>query len=278
MNALLIDAGNTRLKWAQLRGGRLGTLHSLGWSEGTLAEAAARAVAHAGRPDRVLVASVAGPRVATALRRALRDAHLPAPEFVTSQRRQGGVASAYHWPEQLGVDRWLGLLAARALYPSEAVCIVSVGTALTVDLLDSQGRHHGGVITPGPALMVAALLDATAEIRRRAERQPSASAAGRAGATGRLAGGRSAARKFFARDTRSAIHAGGLHAAVALTEYALGWASEAVGRPPRLVLSGGGARDLQRLLTGREPGLVARRIDNLVLRGLAVVAQQDDDQ
>jgi type III pantothenate kinase len=276
MNALLIDAGNTRLKWAHLRGGRLGTLHSLDWGEGTLAQAVARAVAHAGHPDRVLVASVAGARVASALRRGLRAAGLPAPEFVTSQRSQAGVASAYHWPEQLGVDRWLGLLAAHALYPTEAVCIVSVGTALTVDLLDSRGRHHGGVITPGPALMVEALLESTAEIRRRAERAAPGAAAARAGVRGGVS--KASARQFFARDTRTAIHAGGLHAAGALTEYAMSWAREVVGRPPRLLLSGGGARDLQRLLAGRELGLTARRIDNLVLRGLAVVAQPEAGQ
>jgi hypothetical protein len=56
----------------------------------------------------------------------------------------------------------------------------------------------------------------------------------------------------------------------------MSWAREAVGRPPRVVLSGGGARELQLLLAGRELGLTVRRIDNLVLRGLAVVAQQDD--
>ena len=268
MNVLLIDAGNTRLKWASLHGGRLGTMHSLPWKPGTLAPAVARAVKHAGHPERVLVASVAGARAVQALRRALRAAHLPAAEIVVSRRAQSGVTSAYHWPEQLGVDRWLGLLAARALYPSEAVCVVSVGTALTVDLLDSQGQHRGGVIAPGPALMIESLLSATAEIRQRARRPSPAGA--------RARGAQAAAHSFFARDTRSAIQSGGLHAAAALTEYAMSWAREAVGRPPRVVLSGGGARELQQLLAGRELGLTVRRIDNLVLRGLAVVAQQDD--
>ncbi len=262
MNALLIDAGNSRLKWANLRGGRLGSLHSAAWDHAGLPALAARIATHAGHPDSVLVGCVAGVAVRRALRGALRTAHLPAPQFAVSQRQQGGVRNAYRWPEQLGVDRWLALLAARAMYPSESVCIVSVGTALTVDLLENRGRHLGGLIVPGPALMVEALLNSTADIRRRAAR-----------------GARSARgpspRVFFARDTRSAIGAGSLHAAVALTEYAMSRALEAVGHPPRLLLTGGGARELQRQLGGRELGIHARRIDNLVLRGLAVLAQQE---
>jgi type III pantothenate kinase len=107
--------------------------------------------------------------------------------------------------------------------------------------------------------MVQSLLASTAEIRRRAARLPRAPSA----------------RAFFARDTRSAILTGSLHAAAALTEYSLGRAQEVVGHPPRLLLSGGGARDLQRVLAGREPGVPVRRVDNLVLRGLAVLAQQE---
>ena len=262
MNALLIDAGNSRLKWASLRGGRMGPLHSAAWDIDNLPEVAARVAAHAGQPDCVVVGCVAGTAVQHALRGALRHARLPAPQFAVSLRQHGGVRNAYRWPEQLGVDRWLALLAARAMYPSEAVCIVSVGTALTVDLLDSRGQHLGGVIIPGPELMVESLLASTAEIRRRAAR-------------GAHAERGPAARAFFARDTRSAIRAGSLHAAVALTEYALVRAQEAAGRPPRLLMSGGGARDLQRFFVGRELAVQARRVDNLVLRGLAVLALQE---
>ena len=110
--------------------------------------------------------------------------------------------------------------------------------------------------------MVESLLSSPAELRRRADR-------------GALAARGPSAREFFARDTRSAILSGGLHAAVALTEYAVGRAQESLGRPPRLLLSGGGARDLQRVFAVRELGLHMRRVDNLVLRGLAVLAQQE---
>lgn len=262
MNALLVDAGNSRLKWARLRGGKLGVQHSAAWDGRSLPAVVARIAAQAGHPDQVLVSCVAGAAVQRALRAALRAARLPAPQFATSRRRQGGVHNAYHWPEQLGVDRWLGLLAARAMHPANAVCLVSVGTALTVDLLDSRGRHVGGIIVPGPALMVDALLSSTAEIRRRAARGGGATRS-------------QPARTFFARDTRSAIESGALHAAVALTVHAMARARDALGQSPRLLLSGGGARDLQRALAGQHRGLRAQRVDNLVLRGLAVLARQE---
>ena len=261
MTALLIDAGNSRLKWATLSGGRLAALHSAGWHGTGLAALCARIAAQAHRPERVLVGCVAGSGVRRALRVALRAAGLPAPQFISSVRKQGGVSNGYRRPAQLGVDRWLALLAARVMYPSESVCIVSVGTALTVDLLDNHGRHWGGVIAPGPALMVESLLECTADLRRRAAR-----------------GGRPARgpmRDFFARDTRSAIAAGSLHAAVALTEYAMERAMQGVGHPARLLLTGGGARELQRQLGSLEAGILPRCVDNLVLRGLAVLAPQE---
>lgn len=262
MTALLIDAGNSRLKWATLSGGRLAALHSAGWHGTGLAALCARIAAQAHRPERVLVGCVAGSGVRRALRVALRAAGLPAPQFISSVRKQGGVSNGYRRPAQLGVDRWLALLAARALYPSESVCIVSVGTALTVDLLDNQGRHLGGAIVPGPALMVDSLLNSTADIRRRA---------GGAARSPRS----SAQRSLFARDTRGALSAGSLHATVALTEYALSRAQEAVAHAPRLLLTGGGARDLQRALGTRDLRVQLHRVDDLVLRGLAVLAQQE---
>lgn len=260
MKALLIDAGNSRLKWTTLRNDTLGPVHSLAWDARSLPRVATRIAAGARGAKRVLVSCVAGSSVKKSLRAALRTAGLPAPQFVTSLRRQGGVINAYRSPGQLGVDRWLLLIAAQDIYPRENVCIVSAGTALTVDLLDSRGRHRGGTIIPGPALMVESLLSATAEIRRRAARLPEPP---------RSRG----VPQFFARDTRTAIQAGSRHAAAAFAAYGLERARDTVGLPLRVVLTGGGAGDLQRILPRREAGLKVQRIDHLVLRGLAVLAR-----
>jgi type III pantothenate kinase len=167
LNQLLIDAGNTRLKWATLRGARLGRTHALDWNARSM-DRTARAVL-ATRAERVLVCSVAGAAFERALRRAARAAGKPsAPQFVRSTRRAAGVRNGYLETWRLGADRWVAMLGARALHPGRALCVVDVGTALTLDLLDAQGRHRGGLLVPGPTLMVDSLLNDTAGIRVRA--------------------------------------------------------------------------------------------------------------
>jgi type III pantothenate kinase len=64
-----------------------------------------------------------------------------------------GVTNAYTEPEQLGVDRWVALIAARARYPNQSCIVVDAGTAITVDLVDASGQHRGGVILPGAKSM-----------------------------------------------------------------------------------------------------------------------------
>jgi len=65
-----------------------------------------------------------------------------------------GVRNAYARPRDLGVDRWVALIAARARYPNQACIVVDAGTAITVDLLDASGLHLGGVILPGAKSML----------------------------------------------------------------------------------------------------------------------------
>ena len=67
-------------------------------------------------------------------------------------RQAGGVMNAYDDIDQLGVDRWLTIIAAWNRYRS-AVCIVDCGTALTLDVVSASGQHAGGFIVPGLTLM-----------------------------------------------------------------------------------------------------------------------------
>lgn len=61
----------------------------------------------------------------------------------------------------IGVDRWLMMIAAKAMYPSSSLCVVGIGTAVTLDRIDSSGRHKGGYIAPGLLLMSKSLADNT---------------------------------------------------------------------------------------------------------------------
>ncbi|WP_052480902.1 type III pantothenate kinase [Gilvimarinus agarilyticus] len=140
---LQIDIGNTRIKW-RLRD-QCRTLDRGVSAHGDYPWLAEKNIV------RVWVSSVV---VAESERliEALGAAGLPAPEFASAQFCLGDVVSGYQEPHTLGVDRWLALLGARQRV-AEAVLVVDAGTALTVDLLASDGRHLGGYIAPGLALM-----------------------------------------------------------------------------------------------------------------------------
>ena len=250
MKQLLIDAGNTRLKWARLRGKRLGRTHAEDWNKRSMARVAQSAMC--GKYERVVVCSVAGTALERALRRAARTAGHPAPHFIRSTRRAAGVRNGYVQTWRLGADRWVAMLGAHALHPGRALCVVDIGTALTLDLLDKQGHHRGGLLTPGPTLMVDSLLNYTAGIRRRAGSRPRSP-------------GRAAA--LFGRSTRAGLLSGSAMACAALVERALREARSELGARPKLLLAGGGAAQVAPLL------LIAHtRADDLVLHGLALLA------
>jgi type III pantothenate kinase len=111
-------------------------------------------------PDKVLLANVAGPEAATAIRLHLA-AWSPRLREVRSGAKAGGVTNLYNKPEQLGVDRWCALIGARSLVDSACV-VVMAGTATTIDTLDADGNFQGGLILPGSDLMLRSLARDTA--------------------------------------------------------------------------------------------------------------------
>jgi type III pantothenate kinase len=247
MALLLIDAGNTRIKWARCVDGRL--KRSRAAAHGTWAAADfARRLFGARPPDRVLVASVAGVRVRSALTQGARRAGVPV-EFVRVPRRGGGVTVGYLEPWRLGVDRYAALVGAHALFAGVPLLVTGVGTALTLDLLNGRGRHFGGAIIPSPELMVETLLKRTQGIRRRAQ------------------GGARRALGPFGRSTRAAITEGARFAAAAAIDRVAGEGAVHVGRRPLVVLTGGGAAQVRPLL---ESPCVT--VPDLVLSGLAALA------
>jgi type III pantothenate kinase len=218
-----------------------------------------------GRYSRVVICSVAGTTMERALRRAARRAGNPAPQFIRSARSAAGVRNGYAQTWRLGADRWVAMLGAHARYPGRALCIVDVGTALTVDLLDARGRHCGGLLVPGPALMVESLLRHTAGIRKRAGFGVSAGSGSAARA--RPGAVRPIAAALFGRSTRAGLLSGSALACAALIERAFEEARRRLGRPPRLLLAGGGASVVSPLLRATHV-----REDHLVLQGLALLA------
>ena len=249
MSVLLVDIGNSRIKWARLESGRLGLGRAASYLDWGTTDYRRRLFGRARGVELVLVSSVAGPKANRLLTAAARRAGARV-KFVTVPRRGAGVTVGYAEPWRLGVDRFVAAVGAHALFPSVPVCVVGVGTAMTIDLVGADGRHRGGVIIPGPTLMVETLLYGTHGIRRRARGGPAV-----------VAGG-----SLFGRSTRAGVVQGARHAAAATIDQAVEQARPLVGRAPLVVLTGGGAPAVRGLL--RSHWVL---VPDLVLRGLAVV-------
>jgi type III pantothenate kinase len=253
---LLVDIGNTRIKWARSGDGRRrsgggapqGAASHTEWQRGTFGRTTLALLAPI---SRILVVSVAAPKFNARFARDARRALGVQPEFVATAARAAGVVNAYGEPWRLGADRWVAAIAGHHLFrPPRDVCIVDIGTAMTVDLVDADGRHRGGAILPGPDLMVRSLLVGTSGIRRRA------------------AGVGSRARQTaFARNTRDALESGARRAAAATVDRFAAEARDLLGRAAAMILTGGAAWQVAPLVRGRH-----RLVPDLVLRGLAVLA------
>ena len=276
MSLLLMDVGNSRLKWALVReryrrGQAFAAQGVIDIRTARSSHAAwARLFKAAGMSRAIHVCNVAGRAVERQIRAAARRAGLPAPQFARTQAAAGGVRCGYREFWRLGVDRWIALIGARHEHPGKDLCLIGLGTAMTIDLLDAAGRHRGGSLVPGPRLMIESLLEHTAGIRRRAGGRAAAASFDQAFAVGSAAapGVRPGARaELFAHDTRAGLLAGARHACAALIQHAAGAARAQLGRRPRLIVAGGAADAITPLLHSRY-----RRQDDLVLRGLAVLA------
>lgn len=251
---LLVDSGNTRVKWAVVpdaaRGaGVLGAWQAHGMVEhGKLAE-----LAEAWQQwdvVRVLASNVAGDRVRDAIEQVLLRAFgmqpLPVAWF-KSVPQLAGVCNGYRDPGQLGCDRFASAIGAHALFPGEALIVATCGTATTVDAVTADGRFLGGMILPGLGLMATALARNTAQLPQVAESL--------------------AVTDPFADHTDAAIVSGCLAAQAGAIERAVAAHQKRQGAPVRCVLAGGAAQYI-----APHVGLPTTPVENLVLIGLHQVA------
>lgn len=172
MSYLLIDVGNTFLKW-----GTYGNAPAEGRSLAqdraqlfgrVLHEEIPSVMAEWRRlptPQRIVISNVAGTHIANPVLRALEVwPDKPEPHWITSRAEQCGVRNGYLNPAALGCDRWAAMLGTRAIIGPRAALVVVCGTATTMDLLTAEGDFLGGGIMPGLGLMVRALHQNTATL------------------------------------------------------------------------------------------------------------------
>jgi type III pantothenate kinase len=240
---LVIDAGNSRVKW--------------GWHDGkewtsvatvSLIEFAASndhvnpfSITHED-PERIIISNVAGDGAHQLLVNwtSIFDVE---PLWLRAEAERCGVRNLYERPEQLGPDRWAALIAARALHPSGPALVVNAGTATTVDMLSSGGQFLGGAILPGVELMRFVLHEHT----------------------GRLPLGEGEYRDT-PRNTTDAIETGCRHAQAGAVEQMYRVLRD-LERNPLCIVAGGAGRTLVDQLS-----MPRRYMENLVLEGLAHIA------
>lgn len=236
---LLIDAGNTRVKWALAAPGAApGQWQASGAA--LLAELEQLAPLWAGLGARAaLVANVAGPEVASRIAAAL-PARL-AVHWFASTERCANVTNGYREPARLGCDRFAAAIGAHALFPAQDLVVATCGTATTIDAVRADGLFIGGMILPGLALMQSSLARNTAQLPQ---------------VTG------DAAAPLFADNTFEAIRSGCLSAQAGAIERACSAFDNA-----RCILAGGAAAAIAPRL--RVPHVL---VEQLVLVGLAAAA------
>lgn len=236
---LIVDLGSTCVAWRQ--GDRNGRLVHGDYPGAMLAGQIATP------PRRVIVGSVAAAVAKEEFLAVARREWDLAPEFLVATAAAHGVRNGYRQAERLGIDRWAALVAAFTRHGGP-VLVADCGTALTVDCVDADGQHAGGLIAPGLGLMQRALLGGT----RLGESNAS------------VPGGLD---EGFGRDTGEAISRGCLVMLAGALERARARSREACGGEGRLLLTGGDAEAvLPHLSAGWEaaPGLV---LEGLALLG-----------
>jgi len=248
---VLIDIGNSRIKWASLSKGKLHPGDDIQRPENphALASCTEKHWEHLKKPRVMVVSNVAGPTFAAALSDWAIARWQVQAHFVIAERSAFGVTNAYHIPERLGADRWAALIAARRRYDG-AVCIIDAGTAVTIDVLSAGGIHQGGLIIPGLNMMRRALFERTQDILA-ATIAPAHSSI-----------------NLLARDTRDGVDGGTLYTLVAAIDRVVTDVGVELGSEPTRIMTGGDAAALLPLL-----GDEYHYLPELVLEGLAVIAE-----
>jgi type III pantothenate kinase len=241
---LLIDLGNSRLKWVLSDTGEWRT-GALAYRGHDVTQVLDDAWAVLPAPTTVVMASVAADGTRRSVETWIESHWRVRSHRVEARPEQLGVVNAYRDPATLGADRWAALIGARAEVPASAAAIVNCGTAVTVDALSAGGEFVGGIIFPGLALLQGALATGTAGVRAMPGDETSC----------------------LARSTADAVAAGTLYGLAGAIERVCSEFEQALGEPLKVLITGG---DADRVA----PHLIrpARRIPDLVLKGLERIA------
>ena len=258
---LLIDIGNTSLKYAFEKQGQLSDIkridHQNVTTEAFINQLKKLFVnAESGQTvEKIILASVADNTIAHTIITLAEEANINL-EQVFTPSQQFDVTVGYKNHQQLGVDRWLALLGAAKNYAQQNCLIIDLGTATTVDLLRKDGQHLGGWIFPGVYTMQQSLLTNTANIKVNDEQYASL---------------------YFANNTSDNVVNGCLAATVGAIDVAIKQALLLVDGLDQIILTGGNAKLIAQGIINISETAASHVVifDELVFKGLQIYASPE---
>ena len=250
MTFLAIDVGNTRLKWALYEAPRPGAAllaqgaefldHVDRLAEGGWAQLPA--------PTRMLGCVVAGDAIKRRVEEQMELWDVSA-QWVVSSAQEAGLTNGYDHPARLGCDRWVAMIGARqrllAHGPARPLVVVMVGTAVTVEAIDTEGRFLGGLILPGHGIMLRALESGTAGLHV---------------PTGEV--------RDFPTNTRDALTSGGTFAIAGAVQRMVDNLRRHCGDEPQVFMTGGAGWKMAPSMSTQ-----IELVDSLIFDGLLEIAK-----
>ncbi len=252
MAFLAIDIGNTRLKWALYEAARPGAMllsHGAEFLE-NIDKLADGPWQQLPAPGRMLGCCVAADAVKRRTEEQMEELWDVPAHWVVSSAEEAGLVNGYDHPTRLGADRWVAMIGARhrmlATGPARPMVVVMVGTAVTVEAIDTGGRFLGGLILPGHGIMLRALESGTAGLHV---------------PTGEV--------KAFPTNTSDALTSGGTYAIAGAIERMVQHVRQHCGAEPACYMTGGAGWKMAPHLA--EP---VELVESLIFDGLLEIAQR----
>jgi type III pantothenate kinase len=252
MPLLAIDIGNTRLKWAlyaQPVDGAEPLAHGAEFLE-NIDKLADGPWAALPAPTGMLGCCVAADAVKRRVEEQMEELWDVPGEWVVASAAEAGLSNGYDHPTRLGADRWVGMIGARhrmlASGPARPMVVVMVGTAVTVEAVDADGRFLGGFILPGHGIMLRALESGTAGLHV---------------PTGEV--------RSFPTNTSDALTSGGTFAIAGAIERMVQHVRRQCGAEPACYMTGGAGWKM-----APHMAVPFELVDTLIFDGLLVLARE----
>jgi type III pantothenate kinase len=252
MTFLAVDIGNTRLKWALYPEPGVDAQPIAAGAEflENIDKLADGEWAGLPAPERMLGCCVAGDAVKRRVEEQMEELWIVPAHWVVASAAEAGLVNGYDHPTRLGADRWVAMIGARhrmlAAGIHRPMVVVMVGTAVTVEAVDVDGRFLGGFILPGHGIMLRALESGTAGLHV---------------PTGDV--------REFPTNTSDALTSGGTYAIAGAIERMVQHVRERCGTEPACYMTGGaGWKMAPHMLMSFE------LVESLIFDGLLVIAQE----